>query len=122
MRRFVLIIYISALLGCGYRDMQLPVTDQGGNSSMGSLDFASVRAKVFAVYCLRCHSQAAGNKAGINLETYPNVSKNLSLIGKVVNTSFMPPTRPLPPGDLNYLNAWIQAGAPEAGTTNPGPR
>lgn len=110
---------ISIFAGCGYRDTQISEVGPGANNSNASLDFAGVKARIFGVYCTRCHSQAGGNKAGINLETFANVSKNINLVKKAVNTSFMPPSRPLPSGDLNFLNAWIQAGAPENGAGGP---
>lgn len=118
------------LANCGYQNTQLPAdannNDPGinnangnGNGTTNGVDFASVKSNVFVVYCLRCHSQAGGNKGGINLESYAGVRASLSLISNAVNSGMMPPSGALPAVKINILNTWIQMGAPEFQVNNP---
>jgi len=111
-------------VSCGYNNTQLPAVpdaDSGQGVTGGAgLDFASVKAQFFQPQCLRCHSNVGGNKGGINLETYANVSRFLNRAQSAVNSGVMPPAGPLPANIKSILNNWIVAGAPEFASVNPG--
>ncbi len=126
MRAFITMAFVVQILGCGYQTTSLPTETANSGTGVGTgtsgPDFASVKSKVFSVYCLRCHSQAGGNKGGINLENYATVRSYLDRIKTAVNGGFMPPSQPLPSTALKYLNDWIQIGAPEfPSSENPPP-
>ncbi len=106
---------------CGYEQMGLPEHRQGTSVGSGtSIDFVTVKAQVFDLYCLQCHSTAGGNRAGINLETYANVKSIVARIDSAVRGGVMPPRTTLPAAAKDLLIAWIEGGAPEEGQPNPG--
>ncbi len=115
------------LIGCGYNNTQIPADAQPlGNDGLSqvdpaNLDFATVRAQVFQPHCFQCHSQAGGNRAGVNLESYANVNSRLATIQNAVNSGAMPPSGSLPTATRALLNNWIQAGAPEINSGGPQP-
>jgi hypothetical protein len=114
--KYLIILFLMAACGGG---------SSGGGSSAAPapapvpqneeevVDFASVRSQILAPRCFSCHSEAAGNEGGVNLETYENVNVRLSAIQTTVNTNQMPPSRPLPDNLKALLNNWIENGAPE---------
>lgn len=121
--RILIVLFI--LSGCGYNNTQIPsdatTSGTGGkNGAVGVLDFAAVKAQVFQSYCIRCHSQAGGNKAGVNLESYLSVKPIVQTIMSAVNNQFMPPSGTLPGTAKNLLVSWVQAGAPEFSTGSSG--
>ncbi len=122
MKKWILALSLS-VTACGYKHTGLP-GDSAANGPLGqgsSLSFTSVKAQVFQPYCIRCHSQAGGNKAGINLETYARVKPIITRVKAAVNTNFMPQSGPLNDTSKAILNAWADAGAPETATTSPTP-
>ena len=61
-----------------------------------------------------CHSEAGGNKGGLNFETYENVIANLADIkNQAVTLKKMPPRKPLTSDLTSILSSWIGAGAPK---------
>ena len=88
---------------------------------ISQLSFSLVSQKIFASKCVSCH----GNAGGINLESYPEVVKNINLIKKAVfDKKTMPKNGSLTNEELSYLWNWIKIGAPEQpqnGNTNPLP-
>lgn len=77
--------------------------------------FAEVFTQVIGPRCAGCHSEAGGNRGGVNLETFANVKSELAAIDEAVATGFMPPRRsgPLTPEQKDLLARWIAAGAPQ---------
>jgi uncharacterized membrane protein len=68
---------------------------------------------ILSTSCFRCHSEAGGNRAGVNLETYENVFANREGIQMHIEAGTMPPIRPLRLNDEQQrlvLN-WLQQGA-----------
>lgn len=130
MRKLILVLMLS---GCGYNNTKLPsdalaAQGTGGNNGSASvLDFATIKAQVFQNNCIRCHSLAGGNKAGVNLESYSSVKPIAQVILSAVNSGSMPPSGTLPSSAKTLLLNWVQAGAPEFGagssdgTQNPAP-
>lgn len=124
---FLLQLAFASLLlisGCGYNNTQLPELDalsktSGNFGANGSLVFADIKSQVFDPNCIRCHSVAGGNRAGINLETYSNVQPILQNIANVINSGAMPPTGSLPNNLKNLVAQWIAAGSPEFANSVP---
>lgn len=83
--------------------------------SDNEINFSLVKNKIFSFYCLSCHSDAGGNRDGVNLERYRNVIDDLKDLQEVISESSMPP-RPRPALSLlekNVILRWIRLGAPQ---------
>lgn len=76
------------------------------------VDYEFVRAQVFEKQCFSCHS-GAKIKAGVDLSSFAEAVKHLSVIESVVKNDEMPPTSSLSPGEAEIVLAWIAQGAPE---------
>lgn len=78
------------------------------------IDYATVRARVFAPNCIGCH----GFEGGVSFETYADAKSNaLGAYREAVQDRTMPPRRSTTPR-LNtcqaaLLKLWIEAGTPE---------
>lgn len=108
------------LLACNYTE------NKDGQAirfyEVGQVSYAMVQDKVFKPSCVQCHSKAAGNGGGVNLESYTSVSANLSKINSSVFESHkMPKTGALSEDQLAMLDAWIKAGGPENANPLAGP-
>lgn len=134
--RFILVILILGLIGCGYEHTTVPGQKPGGGGGPQTgeggapgteLSFSNVKAQVFEPYCVACHSNATRNAAGVNLETYAAVAPAAASIRQAVASGFMPRNSTLPEPQKQLLFAWIDAGSPEVGDggtappTNPNP-
>lgn len=86
-------------------------------SSPEQLTYKSIQASVLQKACLKCHSEASGNKGGVNLETYENVFKNSHQIRIEVSGGTMPPNEKLTNAQIKQTTDWIDAGASENGKT-----
>lgn len=79
--------------------------------------FETIKQLVFASEagrCLNCHSEAKGNRGGVNLETFANVRAQLNDIKFDLEMNFMPRTGPpLPDYEKSVIFKWIEMGAPE---------
>lgn len=84
------------------------------------LDYATVHARVIEPMCLRCHTQPKP-RAGVSLDTYENVKKNLAGVKEQIETGMMPPRDSLTAEQLSLLTNWINAGAPEVEAPVPAP-
>lgn len=123
-RALILSLLSLNLMGCGYDKTDLPgggslgenPAKGGGNSGVG---FNEVSAQVFQPHCLRCHSTAGGDRAGVNLETYTNVKRFIAQVESTVSSGAMPPRGGLAVEAKAVLLDWIRAGAPEIGTAPP---
>lgn len=79
------------------------------------INFTLVKERIFAFHCLSCHSDAGGNRDGVNLETYERVYKKLDDLEDVIRDGEMPPrSRPaLSLLEKNVLLRWVRLGAPK---------
>ncbi len=79
-------------------------------NQVSTLSYGVIAAKVFNTRCVSCH----GTSGNINLESYPEVVKNIDLIRRsVFETKTMPKKESLTQEELSFLWNWIQIGAPE---------
>lgn len=116
MLRLTLITTVLLALGCGnyHEDYGPSASTTLDTQGFSTLSFASVKALVLQAHCLPCHSQAAGNVGGINLETYANVFPLVQEIQSAVSSNHMPlGGAALPANEKAILFAWINDHAPE---------
>ena len=78
------------------------------------ITYSLVREKIFALRCFACHSNAGGNTAGLNLETFANTIDEVEDIYEEVSEQSMPPA---PRPSLNNIERttllrWIELGSP----------
>jgi len=115
---YTLILFM-ILTACGYQNTILPTDAELANNDTNkptsdTLDYATVKSKVFQNYCYRCHSSDGGNKGQVNLETYENVKELAQTINDEVSSGRMPKEAPFLPTKLKqFLLHWIESGAPE---------
>lgn len=95
----------------------------GGQDPVKTPGFAKI-SEIFANNrCLQCHSNAGGNSAGINLETYASAFPNAAGIKSAVNSGFMPLGGPeVGEESKKLIAAWVDAGAPEEEPQEPEPQ
>lgn len=115
MIRFTVYILIFCVFGCSAsREMQPLNLDPPENKvSADELDFALVNEKIFKPSCVGCHSEAAGNSGGVNLESYESVFEHVPQIKMEVTGGMMPPKSELSEKQTRLLADWIDAGALE---------
>lgn len=92
-----------------------PPSDNGPLQVMpdnSQITFEFVRDRVFAFECFACHSNAGGNRGGLNLETYENAVDELDDIEDEVSEDSMPPRSRLSQTDKDVILRWIALGAP----------
>ena len=81
------------------------------------VDFAFITKYVLQTNCYKCHTEKAGNKGHVNLETYENVMKNYDDIQLDISTDQMPPAPPkgipLTDEQARLILKWLDNGAPE---------
>jgi hypothetical protein len=122
MRRLIATAF---LFGCGYANTEVPGARDGSiigfQEKASELSYANVRSQVLQPYCLRCHSEAGGNRGRINLETFANTKNLIGPIQSVVSGGQMPPSGSMPASARSMLLQWIEAGAPEVAGTQPPP-
>ncbi len=76
------------------------------------LNYTSVNNKIISPQCLNCHSNATGNKGGLNLETYEAFRNKLNqIVYRSLEVQDMPPGG-LAPEDKKLFQLWIECGAP----------
>lgn len=82
-------------------------------TSGGNVTYAQVSSQIFTPSCVACHSGSRAS-AGIDLSTYANVVKNISLVEQqaLANQS-MPPSQPLSSSNQSLLQTWINQGTPQ---------
>lgn len=125
MKNMTILFVCFFLSACGYNNTEVleggvPLPGEGGAGNNGPVDFKMINSQVLQPYCFRCHSQAGGNKGGINLETYSQVKPKISRIKGAIESGFMPQNSTLPAGPKSMLIAWINSGAPESAPAAPG--
>lgn len=123
MNKIVFILAVLLLSSCNYSRMKKPLQlDEGVQkiSSPDEITFKMVNESVIQPACLSCHSEAGGNRAGLNLENFENVFKNSHTIRLEVAGGTMPPRQKLTDQQIKLVTAWIDAGAHENGKVNAG--
>jgi uncharacterized membrane protein len=90
-----------------------PTPEPAPEPPPAEVTFTDVMNKVIKTNCLSCHAAATGNKGHVNLETYENVSANLSDLMEAVNEDRMPPKKgiPLTAVQKQMLVSWFTQGA-----------
>lgn len=104
------------LASCGYNNMKTDtIKNPTGEQKLGDdkIDFAVISTQIFQPHCLSCHSQAGGNRAGVNLENYTNTKPFAELVKSEIVDDSMPPDGPLSDEKKKLVVAWVNAGAPE---------
>lgn len=105
-----------SLASCNFQESKLDPELGFGEFSQADLNYESVNRRIITPYCLNCHSAAAGNRAGINLETLESITSRIPTIERTVLVEkTMPPSpeSPLPNEAILMLDAWLELGAPE---------
>lgn len=121
MNKIVFILAVLLLSSCNYSRMKKPLQLDEGLQKISSPDeitFKMVNDSVIQPACLSCHSEAGGNRAGLNLENFENVFKNSHAIRLEVAGGTMPPRQKLTDQQIKLVTAWIDAGAHENGKVN----
>jgi len=76
--------------------------------------FKEVQDSVLGPACYQCHTEATGNRGGVNLETLQNIRDETEKIFLSVGFDTMPSRRPpLSEAEKQVLFTWLDAGAPE---------
>ncbi len=111
----VFIILLSFLTSCNYSvlknsDVNQYVDYKLSPEKISQLSYNKIAQSVLSTNCTTCH----GNSGTVNLESYAEVLKNLTLIKKVVFfDKSMPKNSNLNEEQLATLWNWIKIGAPE---------
>lgn len=119
----IILLFVNLVFSCNYyKNSGSQVVPQINSEDVTTLaiynNYASINTFVLSNQCLSCHSEASGNKGGLNLETYIQIKSNLNqIMYRVLETKDMPPN-PLPETQFNLLKYWLESGAPEHNTTN----
>jgi uncharacterized membrane protein len=125
MNKIFFILAVTVLSSCNYSRMKKPLQlDEGVRkiSSPDEITFKMVNEAVIQPMCLSCHSEAGGNRGGLNLENFENVFKNSHGIRLEVAGGTMPPRQQLSAEQIKLVTDWIDAGAHENGKVNAGPQ
>lgn len=108
----VLIIYLGSVLsGCSYNVSKEKASVEANLKMQSVSDYQSVRNFILGPQCLNCHSQASGNRGGLNLESYEAVKLKLNQIYyRSIEVKDMPPGG-LDKNSYEGLKNWIENGA-----------
>ena len=113
---FALFMFFFAV-GCNYNNPKDDGLGDGagfGEEKLESPDFMTVQMALIGPKCLRCHSNAGGNKGESNLESYKNVRAQLNKLAyRVLELRDMPPQEGLSERQIRLLRNWVDQGAPE---------
>lgn len=114
--RLLLIVAVMMMAACNYNKVKSGGKDSREFSAeeFETPDYAVINAAVIGPKCVSCHSNAGGNKGGVNLETYSAVRSELNRVAyEALEAKTMPEAGPLSDGLQKLLAAWIDSGAPE---------
>lgn len=117
----IFFISLSFLVGCNYSVLKKSESAQDikynlSPEKISQLSYSKISQSILSTNCTMCH----GNSGNINLESYSEVLKNLSLIKKVVFfDKTMPKSSNLNEEQLATLWNWIKIGAPENPDSSP---
>lgn len=116
MKKFIVgFSFLVLLSSCNYsQSKSMPLDSVDSGLATEKVDFSVVMEKVMVKNCLNCHSNAGGNRGGLNLETYEDVIAVAAEIKDLVSSRTMPPRRmtALTDQQIQLLVEWIDAGAP----------
>lgn len=118
----VVLIPFVILTSCNYKQdkaLELVSAPAAQAISDDQLNFKFVSDNVLRAKCLNCHSDAHGNKGGINLETYSNAFALIEKIRAEVAEKAMPlsPAPALTDYEMKLVITWIDSGAKEFATS-----
>jgi hypothetical protein len=122
-KKLLLITFGFLVLGCDYSykrgEDKTKINEVFQDAS--SITFAMVNERVIQPSCVRCHSEASGNKGNVNLESYESVFKNRVMIHREVSDRTMPPANKgvLSAEQTKLILGWIDQGAFEEGAPIP---
>lgn len=76
--------------------------------------FALIKTRILQNKCLSCHSDAGGNRGGLNLEIHENVSDEVDDVLFQTELGWMPPApRPgLTAVEIQTIKRWAELGTP----------
>ena len=118
MKRVALSLLLFLLVACNYNYAKNGA-GAGGRNPFGKLeegqipDYAAVQFLVIGPRCLSCHSNQAGNKGNLNLETYRQLRANLANVTYRTLEAKNMPAEGLSESERRVLELWFDAGAPE---------
>lgn len=102
--------------GCYNDNAEFLYGNQNSDCSTVQAKFGTDVSQIINSKCAvpGCHNAgAAGNPAGITLQTYLQVSSSKDRINtRVVVDKTMPPSGPLTPDEISKIKCWIAGGAP----------
>lgn len=115
--------------GCNYNDLKNGAASgkpggglPGDRAAQAVVDYETVKAKVFASACLKCHGESVA-RASLRLDTYGSTFPNLAKIRGEVDAGNMPPPPPrgavLSVEQKAMLFAWLDSGGPETTSLSP---
>lgn len=105
------IVAAATLTSCGYYYQRKGEDEVSNQKKEATLDFASVKARIFDPRCASCHSQFAN---------YAAVKRELPAISSSVNSGRMPKVGgPLSASEKSLLFDWINIGAPQFADRTP---
>lgn len=80
-------------------------------ASGNTATYTYISTNVIGPNCVDCHGPSL-KAAGYDFSTYGSTFANRTAMINSINSGRMPPGAPLPAFQLNALNAWLNAGAP----------
>lgn len=123
MIQLLLVVFTIILSGCNYTIQKSPGANSG-NQAISRLPpgtipgYQLIASAIIAPKCLECHSSGGGNAGGVNLETYEALKNNLPSLRDEITSGRMPKNRgPLSASEKEVFLAWLDAGAPEVGSS-----
>ncbi len=129
MKTVPLLILFTLLSGCNYSLDKTPLLFKEGNAGLVQIPAGTVASyevinlSIMQPKCIECHSAAAGDAGGVNLENFANVTANLDIIKSEVLADSMPKNRTkLTAREKELLIKWIDAGGPLNGVADTTPQ
>lgn len=129
MKLKALLLLLLSLSGCNYNLSKSPLSFKEGNAGLEQIpagtivSYQVIHTTIMQPKCLECHSAAAGDAGGINLENFANVTANLDIIKSEVVSDSMPKNRAkLTAKEKDLLVKWIDAGGPLNAVTTTDPQ
>ena len=98
----------------GQPGVEQPVGEQPIGVETDTLGFEIAATVMARNRCMECHSEAKGNRGGINLETYLTTKPLAARILSAMVSGAMPKGGPrVSDADIAIIQAWVDLGAPE---------
>lgn len=106
-----LAVFFLLISACSYNVSKEKNTQEANLKMQSVSDYQSVRQFILGPLCLNCHSNSAGNRGGLNLESYESVKLKLNQIYyRSIELKDMPPGG-LDKNSFEGLKGWIENGA-----------